>query len=104
MAFKKGESGNANGRRPGIPNKITTSAKAAFLYAFDAAGGPERLAKFAKSNYTEFIKIFSRLIPQDANISMVTERPIERMTVEEIEAAIKEIIGEPYTMNDIRKG
>ncbi len=30
MAFKKGQSGNPNGRKPGVPNKITTETRVLF--------------------------------------------------------------------------
>jgi len=30
MAFQKGQSGNPNGRKPGVPNKITTETRVLF--------------------------------------------------------------------------
>ena len=54
------------GRKAGIPNKITKSAREAFQLAFDALNafdGPHRLEKWAAENPTEFYKLYARLIP-----------------------------------------
>lgn len=63
MAFKKGESGNPQGRTTGTPNKLTKSAREAFGLAFDKAGGYAALTTWAKKNRTEFYKLYARLIP-----------------------------------------
>lgn len=64
--FKPGE----GGRPKGVQNKITIQAKEAFQAAFDAVGGLERLQQFALENYLEFIKIYSKLIPVEGNITL----------------------------------
>lgn len=51
------------GRKKGVPNKLTKSAREAFQYAFDQSGGPVELALWAQANRTEFYKLFARLIP-----------------------------------------
>jgi hypothetical protein len=61
--FKKGQSGNPNGRKPGVPNKITTSAREAFAMAFQGLGGYDKLREWAQANPTEFYKLYARLIP-----------------------------------------
>jgi hypothetical protein len=81
MAFKKGQSGNKKGRTPGVPNHLTTSAKEAFMYAFNNVGGQERLAKYARTNYSDFIKIFSRIIPQDINTKGTDDKKEFNVTV-----------------------
>lgn len=56
------------GRPKGSVNQITKGAKEAFQFAFDKAGGAKRLYQWAKSsdsNYKEFIKLYSKLIPVD---------------------------------------
>lgn len=62
---KEGKSrGNAGkGRRKGSKNKLTTTAREAFVYAFQQVGGGEALACWAKANLTEFYKLYARLIP-----------------------------------------
>lgn len=53
------------GSRKGKPNKLTKSAKEAFLFAFDELGGSKGLASWAKNNQTDFYKLFSKIIPVD---------------------------------------
>ena len=59
MAFKAGNPG----RPKGTPNKLTASIKDAFRLAFDAIGGTDALAAWAKENQTDFYKLAARLIP-----------------------------------------
>lgn len=66
--FEKGHP-RKGGRAKGTPNRFTTSAKEAFQIAFDELGGPEGLKKWARTNPTEFYKLFARLIPQDVHHS-----------------------------------
>lgn len=68
MKFKKGESGNPEGRPKGALNKETKSFKEAFDYAFDSIGGPEALAKWAKKNPDDFYKIIGKRLPQEIRI------------------------------------
>jgi hypothetical protein len=51
------------GRKAGVPNKLTKSAREAFQLAFVAVGGGTGLATWAKANPTEFYKLYARLIP-----------------------------------------
>lgn len=51
------------GRKKGVPNKLTKSAREAFQHAFEAIGGAAELAEWAKANPTEFFKLYARLIP-----------------------------------------
>lgn len=68
MPFKKGESGNPRGRKPGIPNKTTTACKEALTAAFDGIGGVDALQRWAKENPGEFYKLWGRMLPIDANV------------------------------------
>lgn len=53
------------GRPRGVPNKLTSSFKAAVMAAFDDIGGDRAFAKWAKKNPTEFYKIAARMIPTE---------------------------------------
>lgn len=58
--------GERRGGRPkGGLNKFTVSAKAAFQYAYQAIGGDEALATWARENESDFYKLFARLIPTE---------------------------------------
>lgn len=57
------------GRPKGSQNKLTRSAREAFLYAFEAIGGMDALAKWAKANPAEFYRLYGRLIPTEQNIT-----------------------------------
>lgn len=64
------------GRPRGAPNKLTRSAKEAFQLAFDALGGADTLAAWARDNQTDFYRLFARLIPVDAHVSDPNGEPI----------------------------
>lgn len=40
--------------------------EAAFVTAFEAVGGVTRLAMWADANYSDFVKLFSRLLPKES--------------------------------------
>lgn len=60
---------NRSGRRKGVPNKLTASAKEAFQFAFQKLGGGEALATWAAENTTDFYKLFARLIPTETQVT-----------------------------------
>lgn len=51
------------GRKKGVPNKLTKSAREAFQLAFEQNGGANGLTDWAHANPTEFYKLYARLIP-----------------------------------------
>lgn len=61
------------GRPKGVPNKLTRSAKEAFALAFDGIGGAEALIAWARDNPTDFYKLYARLIPTEANVSVTAQ-------------------------------
>lgn len=69
MAFKKGESGNPNGRPAGVPNKVTSSVKAAILEALNADEGATEFFRKLKTGSAEdrrtFSNICARLLPTE---------------------------------------
>lgn len=57
------------GRKKGSKNKLTRSAKEAFEMAFQGLGGAEALTEWARTNQTEFYKLYARLIPRLTELS-----------------------------------
>jgi len=53
------------GRTKGTPNKTTHAVKSALIAAFDKLGGVVELTSWARSNPTEFYKLWSRILPQE---------------------------------------
>ncbi len=71
MTFKSGAAKlSQSGRKAGTPNKFTASVKDAFEFAFDEIGGAAALAAWAKDNQTAFYKIYSKMLPTDAALSI----------------------------------
>ena len=51
------------GRKKGTPNKNTVAVRQALEEAFDGLGGVKTLTDWAKTNQTEFYKLFAKLLP-----------------------------------------
>jgi len=67
MPFKKGQSGNPNGRKPGQPNRFT-QLKEAFLDAFKQTGGVDGLVSWIKAsphNRGQFYVLITKLFPTE---------------------------------------
>ena len=54
------------GRKRGVPNKISSDVKHLVLIALDLAGGEDYLTKQAHENPVAFLSLLSKLIPRDA--------------------------------------
>lgn len=73
MPFKKGESGNPNGRAKGSKNKFTT-LKEEFLKTFhdedgiDGARGMKKLIKDSTRNKFIFLQMCSKMLPSNVTI------------------------------------
>lgn len=72
MAFKKGESGNANGRPRGAANKVTRELKEMILGALDEAGGQDYLQKQATENPNAFMTLIGKVLPSTINAQVTT--------------------------------
>ena len=70
------------GRKTGVKNKTTVAAREAFQMAFDGLGGHVQLAVWARENQTEFYKLFSKLIPIDAKVTLGGKVEVEWKSVE----------------------
>lgn len=67
MKFKKGQSGNPAGKKPGTKSRFT-SLKEDWLWVHDAVGGRDRLKQWAESsprNLTLFYQLETKLFPQE---------------------------------------
>lgn len=53
------------GRQKGTPNNITRAFREAVQIAYDAIGGDEAFATWARENPSQFYQIAARLIPQE---------------------------------------
>lgn len=96
MAFKKGQSGNPNGRKPGAPNKTTQAAKDAIAQAATDLGGAERLVAWAKEDpQNERVfwgTIYPKLLP--LNIGGDKDNPLVIATTEtERNARLAHLLG-----------
>lgn len=68
------------GRQKGSVNKTTASVKAALTQAFDKHGGVPALLRWAKSNETEFYRLWSKLVPTEVQMGGKNGGPL-RVTV-----------------------
>lgn len=76
------------GRKKGVPNKTTASVKEALSMAFHGIGGVNELIEWGKANKTEFYKLWSKMLPQDLN---VTSNPKE--IEDAVDAELRRLIG-----------
>lgn len=72
MPYKKGESGNPNGRKKGSLGKFTT-LKQAYLDAFNSEeiGGSNGIIEaFKPTNFTkrDFFRLMSKMLPTNVNV------------------------------------
>jgi hypothetical protein len=75
MPFKKGVSGNPDGRQKGVPNKVTRTFKEMLTEALLAMQDDKKhnLIQWGKENPTEFYKIASKLIPTELSGAIETK-------------------------------
>ena len=57
-----------SGRKPGSPNKTTTSVKEAITQAFDGLGGVPALIRWGTKNPHAFYPLWARLAPAELNV------------------------------------
>jgi len=81
------------GRKPGIPNKITTSMKEAFRAAFDDLQNESgetlgHLKQWATENPSDFYRICAKMIPQQINAEVThMDKPADMTDAELINIA-----------------
>lgn len=71
MAFKKGQSGNPKGKKPGTLNKVTVALKDAILQAAENAGGEGGLVGYlqaqAGANPSAFMALVGKVLPMQVS-------------------------------------
>jgi len=81
MRFKKGQSGNPEGRKKGSTNKITADLKDMIIGALNAVGGVAYLADQARENPKVFMTLLGKVLP----MSVVSDEGaplVSKVTVE----------------------
>lgn len=67
--FKKGQSGNPEGKKKGTPNKVTKTVREKFLDVFNKLQedetSPAALVNWAQKNPREFYPLAAKLIPTE---------------------------------------
>ena len=88
MPFKKGQSGNPDGRKPGATNKFT-KLKDAFLDAFydeDGFGGAKGLKTWlneSKRNEALFVQMITKMLPSNITLKGDEDNPIVQIIFKE---------------------
>ena len=79
------------GRQRGTPNKITRAFRESVQIAYDAIGGDEAFASWARENPTEFFKICARLIPteltgsENGGVTVIIARNDRALALQQLE-------------------
>ena len=68
------------GRKRGVPNRVSSDVKHLVLVALDHAGGEDYLAKQAHENPVAFLSLLSKLIPRDAGRAQAEGIKLEVIT------------------------
>ena len=56
------------GRTKGTPNRVSATARDNIIAAFDGIGGVPGLVEWAKSNQTDFYRLYARLLLVESHI------------------------------------
>ena len=88
VSTKSGRGGKREGagRKPGIPNKLSSSVKDNVIAVFESIGGTEHMQKWALGNPNQFYNIYAKLLPLqvagDPNNPLHVVSKIERVIVD----------------------
>lgn len=87
-AIPKGLTNAGKGRPPGAVNKSTRAVKEALQEAFEGMGGTASLIEWAKSEPTEFYKLWTKMLPAEvkAEVTNIGDAPVGKIQIEVISA------------------
>lgn len=92
--FKPGEPRpEGAGRKPGVPNKWTTSVKDALEEAFQELGGVPSLVQWGRREPGEFYKVWSKLLPR--NIEIKGTLTLEQLVAESMKLIDAKVVEPP---------
>ena len=57
-----------SGRKAGVPNKLSATAKQNVIDVFEQLGGVEHMTKWAQENPNNFYNIYSKIMPTQTEI------------------------------------
>lgn len=58
-----------SGRKPGVPNKISSTVKQNVIEVFQNLGGVDHMTKWALENPNQFYNIYAKILPTQTEIS-----------------------------------
>ena len=82
-AWKKGETGNPNGRPPVELVLTTARVRKDFLDAFVRLGGIDGLVAWGKKNRGEFYRLLVRMLPRELEVAGKDGGPLETRVIVE---------------------
>lgn len=65
----RGGKREGSGRKPGVPNKLSTTVKENVIAVFDAIGGIEHMKVWATDNPNNFYNIYAKILPTQTEVS-----------------------------------
>lgn len=60
-----------SGRKPGVPNKISSTVKQNVINVFDRLGGEDHMVNWAIENPNQFYNIYAKLMPTQSELGTI---------------------------------
>ena len=73
---KRGGKREGSGRKPGVPNKLSSTVKENVIEVFNLIGGVEQMSIWAAQNPNQFYNIYAKILPMQTEISGADGSPI----------------------------